>query len=114
MQDDFNTPSALSVLFEMARQINTLKKENNSEESSTLAKELVTLSGILGLLQDNPVNHFTQGIAISEKEIEGYILRRNQARDLKDFDLSDKIRDELLEKGIILEDKESGTTWKKS
>jgi cysteinyl-tRNA synthetase len=114
MQDDFNTPSALSVLFEMARQINTLKKENNSEESSTLAKELVTLSGILGLLQDNPVDHFTQGIAISEEEIEGYILRRNQARDLKDFDLSDKIRDELLEKGIILEDKESGTTWKKS
>ncbi len=114
MQDDFNTPSALSVLFEMARQINTLKKENNSEESSALAKELVTLSGILGLLQDNPVNHFTQGIDISEEEIESYIVKRNQARDQKDFDLSDKIRDELLEKGIILEDKEFGTTWKKS
>ena len=114
MQDDFNTPSALSVLFEMARRINTLKKENNSEESSVLAKELVTLSGILGLLQVKPANYFTQGIDLSEEEIKGYILERNQARDRKDFDLSDKIRDELLEKGIILEDKESGTTWKKS
>jgi len=41
-------------------------------------------------------------------------LKRNQARKEKDFELSDKIRDELLEKGIILEDKESGTTWKKA
>ena len=55
-----------------------------------------------------------KGIDISEEEIESYIVKRNQARDQKDFDLSDKIRDELLEKGIILEDKESGTTWKKS
>ena len=114
MQDDFNTPSALSVLFEMARHINTLKKENNIEKSSSLAKELVTLSDILGILQDSPDKHFTEGIGTSDEEIEGYILMRNQARNNKDFDLADKIRDELLEKGIVLEDKESGTTWKKS
>ena len=114
MGDDFNTPSAISVLFEIARQINTLKKKNKFEEASLLAKELVSLSSILGLLQDKAKNYFTEGIGISEEEIEGYILKRNQARKEKDFELSDTIRDELLEKGIILEDKESGTTWKKA
>ena len=79
-----------------------------------MAKELVSLSSILGLLRDKAKNYFTEGIGISEEEIEGYILKRNQARKEKDFELSDKIRDELLEKGIILEDKESGTTWKKA
>ena len=98
----------------MARHINTLKKENNIEKSSSLAKELVTLSDILGILQGSPDKHFTEGIGTSDEEIEGYILMRNQARNNKDFDLADKIRDELLEKGIVLEDKESGTTWKKS
>ena len=114
MGDDFNTPSAISVLFEIARQINTLKKKNKFEEASSLAKELVSLSSILGLLQDKAKKYFTEGIDISDEEIESYILKRNQAREEKDFELSDRIRDELLDKGIILEDKESGTTWKKA
>ena len=113
MEDDFNSPAAISVLFEMARNINTCKKENDIDEASKLSKELVNLSSCLGIIQDNPEEYFTDGIALTDQEVNVYITRRNQARAEKDFQLSDNIRDELLEKGIALEDKASGTVWKK-
>jgi cysteinyl-tRNA synthetase len=114
MQDDFNTPSAISILFDLVRQINTFKKKNETEKANSLASELVQLSGILGILQNSFEDYFTSEASLSNAEIENFILKRNQARANKDFALSDKIRDELLEKGISLEDKESGTIWKKS
>jgi cysteinyl-tRNA synthetase len=113
MEDDFNSPAAISVLFEMARNINTCKKDNDIDEASKLSKELVTLSCSLGIIQDNPEEYFTDGIALTDQEVNVYITRRNQARAEKDFQLSDNIRDQLLEKGIALEDKASGTVWKK-
>ena len=67
----------------------------------------------LGILQDNPQEYFTSGVRLSDQEIEEYIEKREQARADKDFLLSDKIRDELLEKGIALEDSNSGTIWKR-
>ena len=114
MQDDFNTPSAISVLFDLVRQINAYKKKNDTEKANSLASELVQLSGILGILQNSFEDYFTTGASLTNAEIENFIVKRNQARANKDFALSDKIRDELLEKGISLEDKESGTIWKKS
>ena len=114
MQDDFNSPSAISVLFEMVKQINILKKEDQLTLANTLASELISLSNILGLLLDNPKEYFTSGIDLSNQDIEEAIERRNKARKEKDFELSDKIRDDLLEKGIILEDKGTKTIWKKS
>ena len=114
MQDDFNTPSAISILFDLVRQINTFKKKNETEKANSLASELVQLSGILGILQNSFEDYFTSGASLTNAEIENFIVKRNQARANKDFALSDKIRDELLEKGISLEDKESGTIWKKS
>ena len=114
MQDDFNTPSAISILFDLVRQINAYKKKNDTEKANSLASELVQLSGILGILQNSFEDYFTSGASLTNAEIENFILKRNQARANKDFALSDKIRDELLEKGISLEDKESGTIWKKS
>ena len=113
MEDDFNSPAAISVLFEMARNINTCKKDNDIDEASKLSKELVTLSCSLGIIQDNPEEYFTDGITLTDQEVNVYITRRNQARAEKDFQLSDNIRDQLLEKGIALEDKASGTVWKK-
>ena len=113
MQDDFNTPSAISVLFEMARKINTHKKVDDLVKATQLSNELVSLSNSLGILQDSPQEYFTSGISLSDNEIEGYIQKRKQAREDKDFKLSDKIRDDLLDKGIVLEDSESGTIWKK-
>ena len=113
MQDDFNTPSAISVLFEMARKINTHKKLDDLVKATQLSNELVSLSNSLGILQDSPQEYFTSGISLSDNEIEGYIQKRKQAREDKDFKLSDKIRDDLLDKGIVLEDSEAGTIWKK-
>ena len=113
MQDDFNTPSAISVLFEMARKINTHKKVDDLVKATQLSNELVSLSNSLGILQDSPQEYFTSGISLSDNEIEGYIRKRKQAREDKDFKLSDKIRDDLLDKGIVLEDSEAGTIWKK-
>ena len=114
MQDDFNSPSAISVLFEMVKQINILKKEDHLTHANTLASELISLSNILGILLDNPEEYFTSGIDLSNQDIEEAIERRNKARKEKDFELSDKIRDDLLENGIILEDKGTKTIWKKS
>ena len=114
MQDDFNSPSAISVLFEMVKQINILKKEDQLTLANTLASELISLSNILGILLDNPEEYFTSGIDLSNQDIEAAIERRNKARKEKDFELSDKIRDDLLENGIILEDKGTKTIWKKS
>ena len=113
MQDDFNTPSAISVLFEIARQVNSLKKDNKIEEATKLASELYDLSSILGLLQKDPNDYFRDGINISESQIQSLIDKRNKARAEKDFKLSDKIRDDLLEMGIALEDRNNETVWRK-
>ena len=113
MQDDFNTPSAISVLFEIARQVNSLKKDNQIEEATKLASELYDLSSILGLLQQDPNDYFRDGINISESQIQSLIDKRNKARAEKDFTLSDKIRDDLLEMGIALEDRNNETVWRK-
>ena len=114
MQDDFNSPSAISVLFEMVKQINILKKEDQLTHANALASELISLSNILGILSENPEEYFTSGINLSDEDIEQAIERRNKARQEKDFELSDKIRDDLLKEGIILEDKGTKTIWKKS
>ena len=113
MQDDFNTPTAISVLFEIARQVNSLKKDNEIEEATKLASELYDLSSILGLLQQDPNDYFRDGINISESQIQSLIDKRNKARAEKDFTLSDKIRDDLLEMGIALEDRNNETVWRK-
>jgi len=113
MQDDFNTPSAISVLFEIARQVNSHKKDNEIEEATKLASELYDLSSILGLLQQDPNDYFRDGINISESQIQSLIDKRNKARAEKDFTLSDKIRDDLLEMGIALEDRNNETVWRK-
>jgi len=113
MQDDFNTPSAISVLFEIARQVNSLKKDNEIDEATKLASELYNLSSILGLLQQDPNDYFRDGINISESQIQSLIDKRNKARAEKDFTLSDKIRDDLLEMGIALEDRNNETVWRK-
>ena len=114
MQDDFNSPSAISVLFEMVKQINILKKKDQLTHANALASELISLSNILGILSENPEEYFTSGINLSNEDIEQAIERRNKARQEKDFELSDKIRDDLLKEGIILEDKGTKTIWKKS
>ena len=112
MEDDFNVPSALAALFEIAKSINLAKESGNNKEANVLGATLVHLSEPLGILQQNVEDYFRLGTTLSNEEIQSMIDQRNKARDDKDFELSDKIRDSLLEQGIVLEDTDKGTIWK--
>ena len=111
MDDDLNTPEALSLLFQLAKLINSSSDPIQKMKYGATLKEL---SGVLGLLQDDPKTFFQFGATSSDEEIDQQIALRNRARDEKDFQTADKIRDSLLEQGIILDDGSEGTTWKKS
>ena len=116
MDDDFNTPEALAVLFDLARHIYRLKKENlkNSDvevELATQAALLKHLGGILGLLQNDPASLLKSGVDIDEAWIADKIKERAAAKKAKNFALADAVRDELAEKGIELRDTRDGTTW---
>ena len=65
-------------------------------------------------MEEDPKKYFQTGISVSDEDIQNLISKRNQARLNKDFDLSDKIRDDLLDMGITLEDKDTGTIWRKT
>jgi len=115
MDDDFNTPAALSILFDLARDINS--NRDTPEKAAELAGILKRLSGVLGLLQNDP-EHFLRGgfsakASLDEMEIEELIEQRLKARERKDWNESDRIRDLLAEKGILLEDTPQGTTWRR-
>ncbi|OOF71197.1 cysteine--tRNA ligase [Rodentibacter caecimuris] len=113
MDDDFNTPNAISVLFEMAREINRLKSENQ-ELANGLAARLRELANILGLLEQDPAQFLQAGSNHEEiAKIENLIKQRNDARATKDWSRADAARNELNSMGIILEDGPNGTTWRK-
>ncbi|WP_249976742.1 cysteine--tRNA ligase [Vreelandella olivaria] len=114
MDDDFNTPEALAVLFDLVRDLNRARSEA-PEHALRLAGELKRLAGVLGLLQQPPQIFLKgsqqQGVALSEEEIEAKIAQRKEAKTNKDFAQADAIRDELAALGIILKDSREGTTW---
>ncbi|NRP93966.1 MULTISPECIES: cysteine--tRNA ligase [unclassified Marinobacterium] len=112
MDDDFNTPMAFAVLFEMASELNRLKGKDEAA-ASQLAGQIKALAGVVGLLQQNPKDFLQQGGAgeISGDEVEALIVERKEARANKDFARSDEIRDQLAAAGVILKDGPEGTTW---
>nr|WP_314738640.1 cysteine--tRNA ligase [uncultured Haemophilus sp.] len=114
MDDDFNTPGALAVLFEMAREINKLKTED-AEKANGLAVRLKELASVLGLLEQDP-EVFLQGDANNDEvaEIETLIKQRNEAKAAKNWALADEVRDKLKAMNIVLEDTPNGTTWRKA
>ena len=111
LDDDLNTPEALAVLFEMAREINKLK-ETNISQAASLGNELRRLASIVGLLQSE-AETFLQSGSNNDEEIEQLIALRNTARQNKNWKESDRIRAELKEKGIVLEDSAGKTTWRR-
>lgn len=113
MNDDFNTPEAFAVLFDMVREINILKKKSISLAAS-LAVDLKGLAKVLGILRID-ANDFFQERSKSKAEItdiDRLINKRIDARKNKDWMTSDKIREDLSNIGVHLEDSENGTTWR--
>jgi cysteinyl-tRNA synthetase len=135
MDDDFNTPIALSVLFDIANELNTAKTAKETQKAERLASNLKKLAGFMGILRSDP-NAFLQGPLINELRgelyastttVSGTILHipglewidhkiqgRLEAKKTKNWLLADQIRDELKQQGVILEDKPDGTTtWRR-
>jgi cysteinyl-tRNA synthetase len=113
MDDDFNTPEALPVLFELAREVNRFK-ETEPDKAVKLAGILKRLAGVLGMLQGDAEQFLQSGASdVEVAEIEALITQRNTARAAKDWAAADAARDALTAKGIIVEDKNGVTSWRK-
>ena len=115
MDDDFNAPEALAVLFDLTREINRQRGSDN-EAAAALAATLRELAGVLGILQSDPIAFLQGGGAAGaddSAEIDALIVARREARAAKNWAESDRIRDELAARKIILEDGPGGTTWRR-
>ncbi|WP_336148089.1 cysteine--tRNA ligase [Acinetobacter soli] len=119
MRDDFNTPEAMAVLFELIRELNRAVKEEQSDLATTLYSTLRALTDILGLVQHHvddflksTIGHEDSGL--SDSEIETLIQQRADAKKEKDFAGADAIRKSLLDSGIVLEDTRQGTVWRRA
>lgn len=108
MDDDLNTADAIAAVFELVKFANTeLNEESSKAFAGAVKKEIVALSDILGLLVERKEETL-------DSEIEDLIAQRQAARKARDFAKADAIRDELLAKGIILEDTREGVKWKRA
>jgi cysteinyl-tRNA synthetase len=108
LDDDFGTPEAMVVLFDLATEVN--------RGNAGLAGQLKALGGVLGLLQRDP-QEFLQAApegGMSNEEIETKVVVRTAAKKAKNFAESDRLRDELKAAGIVLEDSAQGTTWRRA
>ena len=117
MCDDFNTANAMAVLFDLVRDINRAKTEN-PEYANSLASLLKYLAGIIGLLQDDAETYLKSQVSgaagLADQVIEKMIQQRLDARKNKDWSEADRIRDELVDAGISIEDGADGTRWRRS
>ncbi len=115
MDDDFNTPEALAVLFEVAREVNRLVKAEKTADAAGFGALLKRLGGVLGVLQQNPET-FRQGGSSDAgfvAEVEAVIAAIGEARKNKDFTTSDRLRDQLKEQGVVVEFTRDGIKWRK-
>jgi cysteinyl-tRNA synthetase len=114
MDDDFNTPEAFSVLFELTRELN--KHKADIGKAADLAGILVGLGQVLGLLQLPPSEYLQSagGDDVDVAEVERLIKARNDARAAKDWPAADAARNSLIALGVVLEDSATGTTWRRS
>lgn len=111
MNDDFNTPVALSVLFDLAHAIN-VAKDKQDPDYVNLASLLKQLANILGILERDPQGYL-QGKQEDTASIENLIASREKARSEKNWAQADEIRKQLTEMGVVLEDTSQGTIWRK-
>jgi cysteinyl-tRNA synthetase len=115
MDDDFNTPEALAVLFDLVREINRVRARDE-RLAAALGTELGRLGNVLGILQEAPDAYLRgegYGAGLSERDIDELIRRRAGARKAKNWSEADRIRDRLHAAGILVEDGTEGTTWRR-
>jgi cysteinyl-tRNA synthetase len=117
MQDDFNTPEALAALFDLARETNRARADDPARAAG-LAATLRHLGELLGILQDEPESYLrgAAGVAdgLDDAAIEDMIERRAAAKQAKDWQAADEIRERLKQAGVLLEDTPGGTTWRRA
>lgn len=120
MADDFNTPDAISVLFNLARELNRMADNGQAERARQLCGQLLAFAGVLGLLYQDPET-FLKGLSDTEEPtgflkaewIEQQVYERSIARKTSDWKRADQIRGDLSERGVVLEDRSDGTTsWR--
>ncbi len=116
MDDDFNTPVALSVLFDLARALNRAR-DSDPTEAARLGGLLRELGDVLGLLQTDPETYLRAGDqsedGLDDATIDALLAERQQARKDRNFARADEIRDQLAEQGVVIEDGAEGTTWRR-
>ena len=113
MDDDFNTPEAFSVMFEMVKEINKHKTKDRAY-ANQLGALLIRLGGILGFLQNEPSKFLRSAVSVEVdfQEIERMIAAREQARADKDWKRADEIRDQLATMKVVVEDGDEGSSWR--
>ena len=111
MDDDFNTPEAIAALFDLANEVNRTHAEG-------LSRQLRALGGVLGFLARDSEAFLQGGVpgvpALTREMIESLVEARNAAKKVKNYAEADRIRKELAEAGIVLEDSAHGTTWRRA
>ena len=114
MDDDFNTPVAFRVLFDLAREINRLKGGEDTRAAAQLGRLLVKLGGVLGILQAEPETWLRGAGAehIDAARVESLIAAREQAREEKNWKEADRIRDQLSAMNVVVEDGAGGSRWR--
>jgi cysteinyl-tRNA synthetase len=118
MNDDFNTPEALAVLFDLARDLNRAKESGDASHAGALAERLRTLGGLLGLLGEDAETWLKRparpsGEALDDAAIAALVAEREAARARRDWKRADAVRAELAARNIVLEDGPGGTTWRR-
>ena len=115
MDDDFNTPEAISVLFDIAHEINRVR-ESDPDHARALGGTLRALGGMLGLLEADPdawLRGSGSGAGAGDDWVDAMIARRTEARAARDWAEADRLRDELSRAGVVLEDGAQGTVWRR-
>ena len=115
MDDDFNTPGALALMHEIARELNTAAREGDAARARALAAQLRGFGAILGILGDDPLafRRGGGGDASEDAGIDALVAERVQAKKAKDFARADAIREELRQRGIVIEDTREGSVWRR-
>jgi len=114
MDDDFNTPGALALMHEIARELNSAAREDDAARARALAAQLRGFGAILGILGDDPLAFRRGGGDASEDAgIDALVAERVQAKKAKDFARAEAIREELRQRGIVIEDTREGSVWRR-